>query len=148
MVRTAGSTAPDSSTPTVTGSLTSSSLAIPETRQIVTRRRRGRRSAASILRRPATASRCSATPRAGEGIGFIRPVYDFDYWNSTRRLDSSSDWRFGGGAGEVDFGLPSKDTDTRDPNAIDIIVGVGQTQAQVMDWQSTSPVALPMIPLQ
>ena len=41
-------------------------------------------------------------------------------------------FRFGGGAGEIDFGLASKDTDTRDPNALDVIVGPGQSQAQVL----------------
>jgi hypothetical protein len=47
----------------------------------------------------------------------------------------------------VDFGLASKDTDTRDPNAIDIVVGPGQEQSAVMDWRTSSPVALPMVPL-
>ena len=42
---------------------------------------------------------------------------------------------------------PSKDTDTRDPNAIDMIVGPGQSQADVMNWQVSNPVALPMVPL-
>ena len=83
---------------------------------------------------------------AGEGIGFIRPVYDFDYWN-TNALGFVRDWRFGGGAGEMDFDLPSKDTDTRDPNAIDIIVGAGQTQAAGDELAEHSPVALPMVPL-
>ena len=83
---------------------------------------------------------------AGEGIGYIRPVYDYDYW-STNPMGFVRDWRFGGGAGEVDFGLASKDTDTRDPNAIDIVVGAGQEQSAVMSWQESSPVALPMVPL-
>jgi hypothetical protein len=56
-------------------------------------------------------------------------------------------FRFGGGAGELDFGLASKDTDTRDPNALDVIVGPGQSQAQVLDWTAMSPVQLPMLPL-
>ena len=54
-------------------------------------------------------------------------------------------FRFGGGAGEVDFALPSKDTDTRDPNALDIIVGPGQSQAQVLDRTTMSPIQLPML---
>jgi glucan 1,4-alpha-glucosidase len=83
---------------------------------------------------------------AGEGIGYVRPVYDYDYW-STNPMGFVRDWRFGGGAGEVDFDLPSKDTDTRDPNAIDIVVGAGQDQSAVMSWQEASPVALPMVPL-
>ena len=57
-------------------------------------------------------------------------------------------FRFGGGAGEIDFGLASKDTDTRDPNALDVIVGPGQSQTQVLDWTTMSPVQLPMLPLQ
>jgi hypothetical protein len=57
-------------------------------------------------------------------------------------------FRFGGGAGEIDFGLPSKDTDTRDPNALDVIVGPGQTQAEVLNWTAASPVQLPMLSLQ
>ena len=121
-------------------------VAIPETRQIVTLVDKADLGALDL----AGASYGVAmfgNAEAGEGIGFIRPVYDFDYWNSNA-LGFVRDWRFGGGAGEIDFGLPSKDTDIRDPNAIDITVGVGQTQEQVMDWQSASPVALPMIPLQ
>ena len=42
---------------------------------------------------------------------------------------------------------PSHDSDIRDPNAIDIVVGAGQTQADVMNWQVSNPVALPMVPL-
>jgi glucan 1,4-alpha-glucosidase len=120
-------------------------VAIPETRQIVT-----------LLDRTALGSLDPATARYGvammgnaeeaEGIGFIRPVYDLDYW-ATNPLGFVRDWRFGGGAGEVDFALPSKDTDTRDPNAIDIVVGEGQSQDDVMDWEAQSPVRLPMLPL-
>ena len=57
-------------------------------------------------------------------------------------------FRFGGGAGEVDFALGSKDTDTSDPNALDVILGPGQSQAQVLDWTTGSPVQLPMLPLE
>ncbi|MET0684066.1 MAG: PKD domain-containing protein [Solirubrobacteraceae bacterium] len=83
----------------------------------------------------------------GEGIGFVRPVYDFDYWN-TPPGDKPwiKQWRFGGGAGEwVD--TPAKDTDTRDPNALDVIVGEGQNQAEVLDWETASPTAVPMLAL-
>jgi glucan 1,4-alpha-glucosidase len=120
-------------------------VAIPETRQIVT-----------LVDRTALGSLDPATARygvamlgnaeEGEGIGFVRPVYDYDYW-VTNPLGFVRDWRFGGGAGEVDFALPSKDTDTRDPNAIDIVVGQGQSQAEVMDWETQTPVRLPMVPL-
>ncbi|NPC41665.1 glucan 1,4-alpha-glucosidase [Nocardioides sp. zg-1230] len=121
-------------------------VAIPETHQVVTLVDKADLGGLDL----STASYGVAmfgNAEAGEGIGFVRPVYDYDYWNSNA-LGFVRDWRFGGGAGEIDFNLPSKDTDIRDPNAIDITVGVGQTQEQVMDWQSASPVALPMIPLQ
>ena len=73
---------------------------------------------------------------AGEGIGFIRPVYDGDYWNNPPEGFSwIKEFRFGGGAGSWDD-TPAHDTDTRDPNAIDVIVGCGQTQAQVLDWRA------------
>ena len=121
-------------------------VAIPETRQIVTLIDRADLGAVDLA-----AARYGVAmfgnAEAGEGIGFIRPVYDYDYWNSNAH-GFVRDWRFGGGAGELDFNLPSKDTDTGDANAIDITVGPGQTQAQVMDWRTSSPVALPMIPLQ
>ena len=78
---------------------------------------------------------------AGEGIGYIRPVYDGDYWNNPPDgFGWIKEYRFGGGAG-VWNDTPSHDTDTRDPNAIDVIVGCGQTQAQVLDWRAASPVA-------
>src|SRR5215207_7078099 len=84
----------------------------------------------------------------GEGIGFVRPVYAFDYWsNPPAGMEWVTQFRFGGGAGELDFDLPSKDTDTRDPNALDVIVGSGQSQEQVLDWTAGSPVQLPMLPL-
>jgi hypothetical protein len=121
-------------------------VAIPETRQVVTLVDRADLGALDL----ATARYGVAmfgNAEAGEGIGFIRPVYDYDYWNSNP-YGFVRDWRFGGGAGELDFDLPSKDTDTRDANAIDIIVGAGQDQAQVMDWRTSSPVALPMLPLE
>ena len=51
----------------------------------------------------------------------MRPVYSLDFWNNGPAFVKQ--FRFGGGAGELDSGLPSKDTDTRDPNALDVIVG-------------------------
>jgi glucan 1,4-alpha-glucosidase len=120
-------------------------VAIPETRQI-----------AAVVPKAALGVIDAATTRfgvamfgnaeAGEGLGDIRPVYDPTYW-ATNPLGFVRDFRFGGGAGELDSSLPSQDTDTRDPNAIDIIVGAGQDQATVMDWQASNPVALPMVPL-
>jgi glucan 1,4-alpha-glucosidase len=84
---------------------------------------------------------------AGEGVGYVRPVYDLAYWqNPGPDFWWITQYRFGGGAG-VWNDTPSHDSDTRDPNAIDVIVGPGQSQADVMNWQAASPVALPMVPL-
>ena len=84
---------------------------------------------------------------AGEGIGFVRPVYDLAYWeNPPAGMPWIKEYRMGGGAG-VWNDTPSHDTDTRDPNAMDVIVGEGQTQAQVLDWQAASPTRLPMVGL-
>jgi len=84
---------------------------------------------------------------AGEGLGYIRPVYDGDYWNNPPEGFSwVKEYRFGGGAG-VWNDTPSHDSDTRDPNAIDVIVGCGQTQAKVLDWRAASPAQLPMLRL-
>ena len=83
----------------------------------------------------------------GEGIGFVRPVYDFDYWNNPPGDKPwIKEYRFGGGAG-VWVDTPAKDSDTRDPNAMDVIVGEGQTQAAVLDWEAASPTAVPMLAL-
>ena len=87
------------------------------------------------------------TAEASEGIGYIRPVYDLAYWqNPPAGFSWIQEWRFGGGAG-VWTDTPSHDSDLRDPNAIDIIVGAGQSQTVVMNWRISSPVALPMVPL-
>jgi glucan 1,4-alpha-glucosidase len=84
---------------------------------------------------------------AGEGIGNVRPVYDLSFWQDPGPgLDFITQFRFGGGAGVFDD-TPGHDSDIRDPNAIDIVVGPGQTQTAVMDWRAASPVALPMVPL-
>jgi glucan 1,4-alpha-glucosidase len=84
---------------------------------------------------------------AGEGIGYVRPVYDLAYWqNPGPDFWWITQYRFGGGGG-VWNDTPSHDSDTRDPNAIDIIVGPGQSQADVLNWQVSNPVALPMVPL-
>ena len=85
---------------------------------------------------------------AGEGIGYVRPVYDLDYWlHPPAGMDWVTQFRFGGGAGIIDFGLDSKDTDTRDPNALDVIVGCAQKQSDVLNWRASSPSRLPMLGL-
>lgn len=82
---------------------------------------------------------------AGEGIGNIRPVYDGAYWAAGDPW-WIKEYRFGGGAGVWEDSA-DHDTDTRDPNALDIVVADEQTQAQVMDWQAASPVVLPLVTL-
>lgn len=80
----------------------------------------------------------------GEGIGNIRPVYSLDCWNGNGCPDFVKAFRFGGGAGVWDPRLTSVDTDTRDPNAIDIISGTA-AQSQVLDWTTQSPVVVPYV---
>lgn len=119
-------------------------VAIPETRQI-----------AAIVPRsvfgdldPATTSYGVAmlgNAEPGEGIDYVRPVYDADYWAAGDPWWIKA-YRFGGEAGVWD-GTPAHDTDTRDPNALAIVVGEGQDQHTVMDWQTSAPVQLPMVPI-
>ncbi len=84
-----------------------------------------------------------------EGAGGVRPVYDRDYWDSTVGTDRSfvHDYRFGGGAGEWTGDGAAKDTDTSDPNTLDVLVPAGRDQASVLDWTAGSPVVLPWVPL-
>ena len=81
----------------------------------------------------------------GEGIGLVRPVYSKAHWDNG--FPWTKQFRFGGGAGEQSFDLPSRDTDTRDPNTIDVITGSAD-QSAVLDWTTTTPVVLPFVPLQ
>ena len=138
----AGTYAPGATAPTVHGDM----LAVAETHQI-----------AVVVPRAALAGIDLQTARygvamfgngeAGEGLGYIRPVYDGAYWNNPPEGFSwIKEYRFGGGAGVWDD-TPAHDTDTRDPNAIDVIVGCDQTQAQVLDWRALSPARLPMLRL-
>ncbi len=80
----------------------------------------------------------------GEGVGNVRPVYDLAYWqNPGPDFWWITEYRFGGGAG-VWTDAPNHDSDTRDPNALDVIVRPGQTQAAVLNWQAGSPTKVPM----
>lgn len=90
-----------------------------------------------------------ADEAGGEGIGGIRPVYDGDYWASTAGTGMSwiHDYRFGGGAGQWTGDNAAKDTDTSDPNVLDILVPAGSSQATVLDWRAGSPVVLPYVGL-
>ncbi|SDO68012.1 glucan 1,4-alpha-glucosidase [Nakamurella panacisegetis] len=81
-----------------------------------------------------------------EGIGNIRPVYSHDCWAGTGCPGFVGQYRFGGGAGTWDPSLPSVDTDTADPNAIDIISGA-TVQSTALDWTKGSPVVVPYLGL-
>jgi PKD repeat protein len=84
---------------------------------------------------------------SGEGVGFVRPVYARSYWeNPPAGMPWIKEYRFGGGAGEWE-NTADKDTDVRDPNALDVIVGEGQTQAGVMAWQGGTRAHVPMLAL-
>ncbi|MGO1316025.1 MAG: glycoside hydrolase family 97 catalytic domain-containing protein [Cellulomonadaceae bacterium] len=85
-----------------------------------------------------------ANVEGGEGINYIRPVYD---WSAPGNPDWLSQWRPGGGLGELDGSLDSKDSDTRDANAFDIVVGEGQAQAELLDWNRDGGSVLPLVPL-
>ena len=120
-------------------------LAVPEAHQIVTTVPKAALPDVDISSmRVAVAMFGNA--ESGQGIAFVRPVYDGDYWAAG---DPSwvKEWRFGGGAGVLDGSLPSRDTDTRDPNALDVIVRDDQSQAEVLDWRTTSPAAIPLVGL-
>jgi hypothetical protein len=80
----------------------------------------------------------------GEGNGNVRPDYDLADWqNPGPDFWWITEYRFGGGAG-VWTDAPNHDSDTRDPNALDVIVRDGQTQAQVLNWQAAFPTKVPM----
>jgi hypothetical protein len=124
-------------------------LALPATRQIVLSVPKTALGSADL----ATASYAVVmTSHAGdgEGTGHIRPVYDLAYWQSTAGTDMwwIHDYRLGGGAGVWTDANDARDTDTRDPNVIDVIVGPGQSQAAVLDWTAASPVTLPYVELE
>ena len=61
-----------------------------------------------------------------EGAGGIQPVYDLAYRVSTAGTDMSwiQEYRFGGGGGEWTDN-EARDTDTADPNVLDVFVPVG-----------------------
>jgi glucan 1,4-alpha-glucosidase len=90
-----------------------------------------------------------ADEAGGEGIGGIRPVYDGAYWAGTVGTDMSwiHDYRFGGGAGQWTGDNAAKDTDTSDPNVLDIFTPAGSAQSAVLDWRAGSPVVLPYVGL-
>lgn len=81
----------------------------------------------------------------GEGVGNIRPIYSAD---CARGIDCPSfvgPYRGGGGAGNWTDTVESRDTDTTDSNAFDIISG-NEPQSEVMDW-TKGPVVVPYVQL-
>ena len=83
----------------------------------------------------------------GEGIGNVRPVYSQQCWTGSTACPSFiGQFRFGGGAGDWDSVIPTQDTDTNDPNAVDIISGPA-AQSTVLDWTAQAPVVAPYVPL-
>ena len=80
----------------------------------------------------------------GEGIGNVRPVYSAECWAGTGCPSFVGGYRFGGGAGIWDPSLPSVDTVTADPNAVDIISGT-TPQSSALDWTVAAPVVVPYV---
>jgi glucan 1,4-alpha-glucosidase len=135
----------DASGATVSGATL---LALPATRQIIVSVPKSALGSADL----ATASYAvvmASHAGDGEGTGHVRPVYDLAYWQSTAGTGMSwiHDYRFGGGAGEWTDANDAHDTDTRDPNVIDLLVPSGQPQSSVLDWQAGAPVTLPYVAL-
>ena len=80
----------------------------------------------------------------GEGTGHIRPVYDRAYWESTLGTPMSwiREFRLGGGAGVWTDANEARDTDTSDPNVVDLLVPAGASQADALNWRAAAPVTL------
>ena len=81
----------------------------------------------------------------GEGIGNIRPVYSAECARGIGCPSFVGPYRVGGGAGNWTDAVASRDTDTSDSNALDIISG-SEPQSQVMDW-TKGPVVAPYVKL-
>ena len=113
----------------------------------------------SSCRAPRSAGWISATARygvamfgngeSGEGIGYIRPVYDCDYWNnppSGIRLGQGVPLRRRRGrdrlrAPQQGHRHPRPERDRRDRRA------AARPRRTVLDWRLGAPVRLPMLPL-
>jgi hypothetical protein len=81
----------------------------------------------------------------GEGIGNVRPVYSAECARGINCPSFVGPYRVGGGAGDWTDAVASRDTDTSDSNALDIISGQ-ESQSEVMDW-TTGPVVAPYVQL-
>ncbi len=123
--------------------------AIPETRQIVVSVPRSAFDGIDLAGAEYAVAMMSHADGNGEGVGNIRPVYDRTYWDQSpsNGMGWIQEYRFGGGAGEWTNDNAAKDTDTRDPNVLDVLVPAGESQSQVLDWTAGSPVTLPYVPL-
>jgi glucan 1,4-alpha-glucosidase len=84
-----------------------------------------------------------------EGQGGIRPVYSREFWDASSGTSMSwiTEYRFGGGAGEYTDANPARDTDSSDPNVLDILVPPSAQQSVVLDWRGGAPVILPYVQL-
>ncbi|MCU1676669.1 MAG: glucoamylase [Frankiales bacterium] len=124
-------------------------LALPATHQIVMTVDKSAFGSTSLATATYAVMMLGHADGNGEGVGDIRPVYSKAYWDSTVGTGMSwiHDYRFGGGAGEWTDSNAAKDTDTSDPNTIDILVPAGASQATVLDWTAGSPVTIPYVPL-
>lgn len=81
----------------------------------------------------------------GEGIGNVRPVYSAECAQGADCPWFVGPYRLAGGAGKWTDAVESRDSDTSDSNAIDIISGKA-AQATVMDW-TRGPVVVPYVRL-
>ncbi len=81
----------------------------------------------------------------GEGIGNVRPIYSAECARGVECPSFVGPYRGGGGAGSWTDATESRDTETRDSNAFDIISGE-ESQSQVMDW-TKGPVVAPYVQL-
>lgn len=86
-----------------------------------------------------------ADAEAGEGLGNVRPIYSTECARGVGCPDFVGPYRGAGGAGSFDGELPSRDTDTKDSNAFDMITGDADQRA-VMDW-ARGPVIAPYLVL-
>ncbi|MGY1725333.1 glucan 1,4-alpha-glucosidase [Geodermatophilus sp. SYSU D01062] len=123
--------------------------AVPESRQVVVSVPRSALGDLDLAGAEYALVMASHADGTGEGVGNVRPVYDLAYWQSAPERGTSwiQEYRFGGGAGEWTDATAARDTDTRDPNALDVLVPPGSTQADVLDWTRGAPVTLPYVSL-
>ncbi|GAA3029651.1 glucodextranase DOMON-like domain-containing protein [Microbacterium dextranolyticum] len=81
----------------------------------------------------------------GEGVGNVRPVYSAACGAGVGCPGFVGQYRGSGGAGQFTDAVASRDTDTTDSNAFDLITG-NEDQSVVMDW-THGPVIAPYLPL-